>query len=365
MEKIIARRAEKSDYREIIGLRKKIYAGNPYYRDNQTRTVKALLKGKMAIQKSSEIFPVVVEKSGRVVSSAFLAVIDRMKEMLQIAFLEMEEEQEIFDTLLDFAKEEARKRGLKTIIIGLNLNVLYGLGLLASDYDKVLRIGGAYNPKYYIDYIRPHATRVKSLTSFFTRIDRIAMDDLSEGILKRLSSFEIRPMNFSNIAESVEAYTKITNAAFEHHDYCYEARQDENMELFMDFKPFLKLENLLFAYKDNKPVAFVLWYPDFNQLLGAGEELGFKSLIQYKIFGKNIDTIKLTEIGVVPEYQRKGAILALFKHCYELNKNRYQYLESGWIMPWSIKRHFPIFAPGWISTPVKNRPVCETNRARK
>ncbi len=333
MEKLVARRAEKSDYRKILRLRKKIYAGNPCYRDNQTRTVKALLKGKKEIQKSSEIFPVVVERDGCVVASAFLTVIDRMKEILQIAFLEMEEDQEIFDAMLNLAKKEARKRGLKTILVGLNLNVLYGLGLLASDYDKVLRIGGAYNPKYYVDYIRPHATRIVPLTSFFSRIDRIAMDDLSEGILRRLSSFEIRPMNFSNIAESVEAYTEITNAAFEHHNYCYEARQDENLELFLDFKPFLKPENLLFAYKDNKPVAFVLWYPDFNQLIGAGEELGLKSLIRYKIFHKKIDTIKLTEIGVVPEYQKKGAILALFKHCYELNKNRYQYLESGWIMP--------------------------------
>ncbi len=332
MNKYSVRFADEADHNNILRLRKEIYAGNPNYRDNQTRTVRALLKNKMAIQKSSEIFPVVVEKNHKIVGTAFLAVIDRMNDLFQIAFLEMEEDPQIFDALLSFAKEEAKKRGLKKILVGLNLNVLYGLGLLASDYDKTLRIGGAYNPPYYIDFIEPHATRVKALTSYCTSIDRIQMNSLPPRLLKRLSSFEIRPMNFNNIAESVEAYTEITNRAFEHHDYCYEARQDENLELFLDFKPFLKPENLLFAYKDGKPVAFVLWYPDFNELLGAGEELGLSSLIRYKLFRKKIDTIKLTEIGVVPEYQKKGAIYALFKYLFELNKNRYKYLESGWIM---------------------------------
>ena len=331
-EQLIVRRAEREDFSEVLRLRREIYAGNRNYRDNQTRTVRALLLNKMAIQKSSEIFSIVVEKDQQIVGTAFLGVIDRMSDMLQIAFLEMKDDRRIFAALLSFAKREARERGIRTILVGLNLNVLYGLGLLASDYDKVLRIGGAYNPEYYIDHIQPHATRVKLLTSYFAGIRQIELDSIPEGLRRRLSGFEIRPMDFKNIEESVRAYTEITNRAFEHHDYCYESRQDENLELFKDFKPFLKPENLLFAYKNGKPVAFVLWYPDFNQLIGAGEELGARAWLKYRLFQKSIDTIKLTEIGVLPEYRKKGAIFALFRHCFELNKERYKFLESGWIM---------------------------------
>lgn len=34
-------------------------------------------------------------------------------------------------------------------------------------------------------------------------------------------------------------------------------------------------------------------------------------------------------------------------------------------IPWSINSFLPIFAPGWISIPVKNLPSCEFNLARK
>ncbi len=32
-------------------------------------------------------------------------------------------------------------------------------------------------------------------------------------------------------------------------------------------------------------------------------------------------------------------------------------------MPWSMKNRRPIVAPGWISTPVIARTICESNRA--
>jgi hypothetical protein len=33
-------------------------------------------------------------------------------------------------------------------------------------------------------------------------------------------------------------------------------------------------------------------------------------------------------------------------------------------MPWSMNKRLPIFAPGWISIPVKKRVICELSRPK-
>ncbi|MDO4710899.1 MAG: hypothetical protein Q4A75_02890 [Peptostreptococcaceae bacterium] len=330
-EKIVVRKAGHEDLDAIIKFHKKLYAGDPYYRDNQTRTIKALFKRKMEIQKTSEIVPIVAEKGDEIVASAFLAVIDRMKDTVQIAFLEMEDDRSVAGSIIDHAKIFAKERGIAKILIGLDLHVNYGLGILSEGFDKIRSIGSSYNLSYYAKNLEPFASRVKELVSFRGEIGALDLK-ISPKLQERLAHFEIRHADLKNIEESAKTYSFINNQAFTEHDYYYESREKEDIELFKEYKLFLKPENILFAYKDGGPVAFVLWYPDFNQLIGPGQELGVKAFIKSRLFPKSIDTIKLTEFGVIPKYRRTGAIYALLKHCYELNKDRYRYIGSGWIL---------------------------------
>ena len=74
----------------------------------------------------------------------------------------------------------------------------------------------------------------------------------------------------------------------------------------------------MFVEKNNEVVGFMLWYPDFNQLMNPKETVGLKTVIKNKLYGKNIDTFKIVEIGVAPEERNKGAILALFDYCFKI-----------------------------------------------
>lgn len=328
---IQVRVADEADFSSIIQFRKNLYKGNPYYRDNQTRMIKSLLKRNMEIQKSSEIMPIVVEYENEMIGTAFLGIIDRMNDTLQISFLEMKDDPRIIKEIINYSRTFAKRRGISKLLIGLNFHVNYGLGILASGFEEMQSIGSAYNPKYYIDHIEPWASKVYRLMSYKGMIDDLDLE-LSEVMQKRLDRFEIRYADFRNIEEVAKIYGQINNQAFSDHEYYYESREDEDIELFNEYKLFLKPENIMFAYKDQKPIAFILWYPDFNQLIKGGQELGLFSFMKSRLFPQSIDTIKLTEFGVIPEYQRTGAIYALLKRCYELNKGRYRYIESGWIL---------------------------------
>ncbi len=332
MSYISIREAARSDFAKMISFQKNIYRGNPNYRDYQTRMLKMLFEQKMEIQKKSRTLPVLAEKNGNIVGIAMLASIDRMRDCLQIAFLEMNNEEAVFDAILAYAKKRAQALSCSTVLVGLNLHVNYGLGLLASDFYKAQSLGSAYNPAYYIDIIEPRATRIRLLKSYKDKVSAIRLDNLPSAIQRRLDLFEIRHADFKKIEETARIYSYINNLAFESHKYYYESRDAENLELFNDYKIFLKPENLLFAFYKDEPVGFILWYPDFNQLIAAGEELGVRAFVKSRLYPRSIDALKLTEFGVVPRFQRTAAIYALLKECYELNKSRYEWIESGWIL---------------------------------
>lgn len=92
--------------------------------------------------------------------------------------------------------------------------------------------------------------------------------------------------------------------------------------------------------------------PDFHQLMKPGETVGVKTVIKNNFFSNRMDTFKIVEIGVVPEEQKKGAILALFDYCYEKTKGKYEHFESGWV----FKDNFVSYALGarWADDIYKN-----------
>ena len=150
-------------------------------------------------------------------------------------------------------------------------------------------------------------------------------------------NFSIRGADFKNIKKTAALYTEINNKAFVNHKYYYTARKEEDIELLSSFKYVIKEENLLFVYYHKKPVGFMLWYPDFNQLIGSGKRLGVLPILSYKLGLKKIDTVKITEFGVLPEYKNSGAVIALLDYLYKLRGREYTYLESGWIMESNIE----------------------------
>jgi len=88
----------------------------------------------------------------------------------------------------------------------------------------------------------------------------------------------------------------------------------------------------LFVEKNEEPIGFMLWYPDYNELMKSGESIGISTFIKNKLFSKKITTFKIVEIGVIKREQNKGAILALFEYCFQCIKGRFRNFESSWIL---------------------------------
>lgn len=325
--------AKKKDYKKFIDFQKDIYKYDEQFRDLQSISLPNILEQKAQITKGSYIEPYLVYSDEFKIEATFiLAVIDRMPDTMQIAFLDFVDKEEVFGEIYKFAKQKAKEMWTSKILIGLNLHVNYGLGLLADSFGSIPSFGSAYNKEYYIKHIEKYMKPTDILYSYKIKISEMDVN-LSDRLRKYISkNFIIRQADFKNIKETAAIYTQINNRAFVNHKYYYTAREEEDIELLSSFRYIIKEENLLFVYHNEKPVGFMLWYPDFNQLLGIGKRLGIFSILKYKLGLEKIDTVKITEFGVLPEYKNSGAVIALLDYFYKLRGNDYVYLESGWIM---------------------------------
>lgn len=324
---------QKSSVKDYIRFCRGVYKNNIYYRDIMSTSLKSILTGRAQICKSSIMRPIMVMDDGKIVAVCIFAIVDRMQDVLQIAYFEaLENQGEAVEKIVDYGKQLAQEHHIKKVLIGLNFHVNYGLGLLASHYEEAQSFGSSYNPPYYIDYFQKYADEKINLVSYKAKMNQFEFG-VTERIMNKIKKkYRVRQANFKDIKGEAEIYTNLNNHAFRCHKFYYERRLQEDLELFQEFKPLLKEENLLFLEHEGRPIGFMLWYPDYNELLKPGETLGLKIVIKNKLFSHKIKKFKIVEIGVLPEFQRNGAVLALFNQCKEIVENRYEFCESGWIL---------------------------------
>ncbi|MGD9566710.1 MAG: hypothetical protein AB7V48_00040 [Sedimentibacter sp.] len=314
------------------------YLNNSLKRDSLSGMLNNLLYGKSELCKSVELEPLMVMENNKIIMICMLAFAHRMPDYVQIGFFEATElNMEAFQMFLARAESFANEKKATKISASLNIHVNYGLGFLADSYDKMQSFGMAHNPKFYHDFFRATGFDAIEMVSYKKDMRSVEILISNETSMRLKERYTVREADFSNFKYDCAVYTDINNKSFNEHLFYYPRKKEEDYELFKDMKFLMKTENLLFVEKNSVPVGFMLWYPDFNQVMSQGEAVGLKTVIKSKLFGNHINTFKIVEMGVIPEERNKGAILALFDYCFQCIKSRYDFMESGWILSQNFK----------------------------
>ena len=319
--------------KEFLNFYKKQYLNNPLKRDSLSGLLKGLLYGKSELCKSVDLETLMVMEKNKILMICILAHAHRMADYIQISFFESDElNMKAFKLIMVRAETLAREKGATKISGSLNIHVNYGLGFLASDYDKEQSFGMAHNPEFYNEYFKENGFKTIDMVSYkknVTHMDKLLNSKIQKKIEEK---YKVREVDLKNLEYEVGIYTNVNNAAFSEHLFYYPRKKEEDLELFKDLRFLLKPENLLFVEKSGVPVGFMLWYPDFNQLVKPAETVGLQTVIRNKLFSKKIRTFKIVEMGVIPSERNKGAILALFDYCYKCTHGKFDNIESGWIL---------------------------------
>ncbi len=320
------------DQKEFLNLPKIIYLGDKNYRNLNEYIIRQLFIGKTTFCQDKVILPVLVKDNEITVGECFFIYTDLLEKTLQISFFEaLENKQEAVDLMIEEAKKVAGKYNCNRIVIGLNGHVNYGLGFLCDHYDALPIFGTSYNKPYYIDYFRKYNLNVVMLNSYTWDMKLPKMDKY-QNIIKRLDeSFTIRTLDLKELKRDAAIYNDLNLKCFKNHRYYYPTSSDEDYIMLKELLMFTTKEFLLFAYDKDKPVGFLMWYPDFNQILKPGEKLGVKAYIKNKLYKHKINRVKVAEIAVLDDYKGKGVSLLLLKHAVTLAK-QYKSGESSWIL---------------------------------
>uniref|UniRef100_UPI004056B0EC hypothetical protein n=1 Tax=Candidatus Electrothrix sp. TaxID=2170559 RepID=UPI004056B0EC len=319
-----------AEYRAITA---RVYADNPCFRDSLSSILTIINNPKGAFAKRTQQQAVMVKgDDGNPLASALLLQAEGLPDQVQLSFFEaLPKARSAVQALVEKASSLARQWGATSLLVSMNGHVNYGLGFLADSFDEMPCFGSAYTPPYYIDYFRTLGFSEQQLISYRYPMSTFVAQQEKRLLERTKQRFNFRKADFSRLQQEISIYTRLNNECFADHPLYFHRYDDEDYELFHPFRWLLKEENLLIAEHGATPVGFLLWYPDFNELIGPGQELGIQALLKYKILRRPIKRFKIVEIGVLPKFQGSSVILGLFHACFELTRHRFQECESGWI----------------------------------
>lgn len=305
-----------------------VYAGNPNHRSTEEDVMKMLVEQKSAFFTHAQVHPFVITSRGHDVGRFALIHDAKLPDYVQVAFFEA-----IWGlTGVEAAILEKAKSvfpHIKRVVVGLCGHLNYAAGMLDSTFDEPPVFGLPYSPPYYKGYFP--SLQARPLVSYRFE-NQIFYDLLERGLLDvPLGNITIRTMDRKRLKRDVAIYTELNNACFKDHPYWSDRTPEEDYELFYPFRFLMREQNLLIAEDGDRPIGFLLWYPDFNELVTGSEPLFLQHVARYHLFNP-VESARLTEIAVLPEYRRRGIVQAMIKEMsIFMYKANYKYTEGGFI----------------------------------
>ncbi|MBN2361962.1 MAG: hypothetical protein JXR83_21100 [Deltaproteobacteria bacterium] len=316
------------DLHRFYAIGHRVYAGDRNHRRTEEDITRLLVERRSVFCRHAAVDSYLLKERRRVVGRCTLIQDQRLPDYAQVAFFEaLPGLSGVADAIL--LKAKASFPGCRRVVVGLNAHLNYGCGFLASAFDQPPLFGLPYNPSYYLDYFG-HLPR-RTMVSY--RFGNQGFYDLRRAVAPDLDlgDVTIRLMDRSQLRREMDIYTYLNNACFQQHPYWSDRTTAEDFELFNPFRFLLKEENLIIAEKQGRPVGFLLWYPDFNELVGPGRPLGVRDVMRYHLRNP-IKTVRLTEIAVHPAERGKKIVAGMkMKMIEQVERGGYSFTEGGFI----------------------------------
>jgi ribosomal protein S18 acetylase RimI-like enzyme len=318
-----------SDFQKFYSFGSMLYKDNPHYRDTEHDVLKMLVERKSVFFRHARIQAMLVTDDAGGILGRFCMVVDEhCPDVVQVAFFEALPG---ISNLAEGIAAQCKKSfpQCSKLIVGLNAHLNYGAGFLCSRFDEAPVFGLPYSMDYYPEYFK--AFELKKMFSFRYPAEPFFEYYNSRKRHKDSDKVKVRTMRKKRLKEDIAIYTYLNNASFQKHIYWSDRTEEEDYEIFKPFKPMLDEENLLIAEVDGKPAGFLLWYPDFNQLVKGSGHIGIFEWLRFRV-RNHIDTFRFTEFGVHAEYRNSMIVDEMIRKLSEIiEKTPYRTLEGGFI----------------------------------
>jgi GNAT superfamily N-acetyltransferase len=239
--------------------------------------------------------------------------------------------------LLKKAEDWLRDRKMRTMRGPWNF-VSQDFGLIVEGYELAPTVLSSWNPLYYNKQLLQFGlNKARDMLVYSCDISRGYLIpqrfvDFTERIAERYR-VRIRPLDMKNLLRDARTIVRLTNISLSRNWGFYPIAEEEAEDIAADLKPIVHPEAVLIAEIDGKPIGYILAIPDVNHLLKKSHgRLGPLTLLRLLVGIKSLNRYRIWAMGIVPEYQKKGISILLFKRLNEVLAPRRVYVEANWVL---------------------------------
>ncbi len=259
----------------------------------------------------------------------------------QFGFLEAEEDQAIFDALLEAASAWLRERGRDRIVGPMDFTMNDEVGVLIEGFDREPFVNQPWQPPYY-QRMCEQAGLAKAVDLLMWELhitDRSKVVPALVEMAERLEpdhGIRIRKMSRRRLGREMEIFGETYNEAWKDNwGFVPYSEEDlkyygQELQLVYDRNWFMVAEKI----DTGETVGVAITVPDINQVLkkigGRLLPFGWWHFLRRR---KIMDRVRVGFLGVKPEYQHTGVAAGLYIEHFDMAVVTPQkWGEMGWIL---------------------------------
>ncbi len=277
-----------------------------------------------------------------------------------IGFFECVNNQEAASLLFDTAKEWLTKQDMQAMDGPINFgerDSYWGLlvdGFTHPSYEV------AYNHKYYQQLFESYGFKAYFKQEGFHLDVKSKMSDrflrIAEWVAKK-PGYEFKHFSWKEQEKFTNDFAEVFNTAWDSFKENFEPLKAEYIRnTIKKAKDIIDEEFIWLAYKNDRPIAIYLMYPDINEILKQmNGNLNIFNKLKF-LYLKKKNTITRARgvlMGVIPEFQNLGIESAFIMEITKVMKRKPQYkeIEFSWVGDFNPKMRKVFITLG--SVPVK------------
>lgn len=323
--------------KDFIGVPKRLYKGNPYWLPWFDKDLKTILQKKHPLFEHSDGTFFVAYHEGETVGRVGVVLNTRYceyhdKEVAHFCFIDFADDGKIVHSLLTAAIEWAKERGLKLLEGPMFAGGIYGSGILVKGFDHSPPMTMMkYNYPYYETRITEFGfSKWIDLNSStidpkkFVLPEKVAR--VAELVRKRSRFKVVRFKNKREIRAISQEIGRVVNESIGLYAEDYPLTENEVRQLTGELLEIARPELIKILTYDEKPVGFLLAFPDLSDALrknnGKITPIGIVRLLWGM---KRAKRLILNGMGILAEYRRRGGNALLYSEIAKTVK------ESGFV----------------------------------
>jgi hypothetical protein len=185
----------------------------------------------------------------------------------------------------------------------------------------------AYGFRFYFEQVSNHLDLTKPFPERFWKIAAWSMQK---------PELSFRHFTYENTDKFIRDMKEVYDDAWQFHENFTPMEISTLKKGLQKAKSFLDPELIWYVYYNDEPIAFLIQFPDVNQILqrlhGKLHLLNKVRFLWYK-YRKTITRTRIVIMGVKPKYQRYGVESGIFWHLNEVMKHKKHIteVELSWV----------------------------------